>query len=315
MAQKKITFLSLAERKTLINKGDKEMSVRKQCELLNISRSGVYYKRKEESAYNIELMHMIDKEYTDHPNMGVRSMTAFLRNKGKKCGPKRVRRLMRLMCLESVYPKPRTTIGGKEHKKYPYLLKDVEITRPNQVWSTDITYIRLMLGYAYLTAIMDLYSRKVLSWRLSNTMDSWFCCDALDEALMLYGGPEIFNSDQGSQFTGNGFISRLTEKDILISMTGRGRALDNILIERLWWTVKYNNVYIKGYETIGEAAEGLTEFFEYYNERRLHSSLGDKCPDMVYYGNNYQDIHSINKKEEKRSKKEREMSATAISYF
>lgn len=291
------------------------MSFRKQCGLLAISRSGLYYEPKTESKYNIELMNMIDKEYTDHPNMGVPSMTAFLRNRGRKCGPKRVRRLMRLMGLEAVYPKPRTTIPNKQHKVYPYLLKDVEITRPNQVWSTDITYIRLKHGFVYLVAIMDWYSRKVLSWRLSNTMDAGFCCEALEEALMFYGKPEVFNSDQGSQFTSNEFISRLTGKGISISMTGTGRALDNVFIERLWWTVKYNDVYIKGYETIAEATEGLKKFFEYYNERRDHSSLGNKCPDMVYYGKSYQHIHSINKEKEKSSKKERERTATAISYF
>ena len=307
--------MSSDERKKLLDKEDKAMSVRKQCELLDISRSGLYYEPKAESKYNIGLMHMIDEEYTEHPNMGVPSMTTFLRGEGKKCGPKRVRRLMRLMGLEAIYPKPRTTIPDKQHKVYPYLLKDVEITRPNQVWSTDITYIRLKHGFAYLVAIMDWYSRKVLSWRLSNTMDSWFCCEALEEALMFYGTPEIFNSDQGSQFTSNEFIGQLTEKGISISMTGKGRALDNVFIERLWWTVKYHNVYIKGYESIPEAEAGLKEYFEYYNERRAHSSLDDKNPDMVYYGKSYSHIHSINKEKEKRSKKEREMATTTTSYF
>lgn len=291
------------------------MSFRKQCELLDISRSGVYYAPKSESEYNLELMHMIDAEYTAHPDMGVPSMTAYLRNKGKKCGPKRVRRLMRLMGLEAIYPKPRTSIPNKRHEVYPYLLRDVEITRPNQVWSTDITYIRLKHGFAYLVAIMDWYSRKVLSWRLSNTMDTGFCCEALEEALMFYGSPDIFNSDQGTQFTSNEFIGRLKGKRISISMNGTGRALDNVFVERLWRTVKYGNVYIKGYETMSEATEGLKEYFEYYNERRPHSSLGDKWPDMVYYGESYAHIHSINKEKEKSSKKERETTATAISYF
>ena len=306
--------MSPKDRKKLLDKEDKTMSFRKQCEILEISRAGLYYKPKAESKYNIELMHMIDKEYTDHPNMGVPSMTSFLRNQGRKCGPKRVRRLMRLMGLEAIYPKPRTTIPNKQHKVYPYLLEDVEITRPNQVWSTDITYIRLKHGFAYLVAIMDWYSRKVLSWRLSNTIDTWFCCEALDEALLFYGMPEIFNSDQGSQFTSNEFIGRLTGKHISISMTGKGRALDNVFVERLWWTVKYNDVYIKGYETVKEAQAGLKEFFEYYNERRGHSSLDGKCPDMVYYGKSYQQINSCPQRKRKVSK-EKEMATATTSYF
>lgn len=303
------------DRKKLLDRTDESMSFRKQCELLDIRRSGLYYAPKSESEYNLELMHMIDAEYTAHPDMGVPSMTAYLRNNGKKCGPKRVRRLMRMMGLEAIYPKPRTSIPNKQHEVYPYLLKDVEIVQVNQVWSTDITYIRLKHGFAYLVAVMDWYSRKVLSWRLSNTMDTAFCCEALEEALMFYGTPEVFNSDQGSQFTSSDFIGRLKGKHISISMNGAGRALDNVFVERLWRTVKYNNVYVKGYETILEATGGLREYFEYYNERRSHSSLGGKCPDMVYYGKSYTHIHSINKEKEKSTKKEREMAATAISYF
>ncbi len=177
----------------LLDKKDKNMSFRKQCALLDISRAGLYYEPKGESEYNFELMNMIDKEYTDHPDMGVPSMTAYLRSKGKKCGPKRVRRLMRMMGLEAIYPKPRTSIPDKQHEIYPYLLRDVEIHHPNQVWSSDITYIRLKHGYAYLVAIMDWYSRKVLSWRLSNTMDVGFCTEALEEALLFYGTPGTFN--------------------------------------------------------------------------------------------------------------------------
>ena len=299
----------------LLDKTDQSMSFRKQCVLLDISRAGLYYEPKSESGYNLELMNIIDEEYTAHPDMGIPSMTAYLRSKGKKCGPKRVRRLMRMMGLEAIYPKPRTSIPNKQHEIYPYLLKDVEISYPNQVWSSDITYIRLKHGYAYLVAIMDWYSRKVLSWRLSNTMDVGFCCETLEEALLFYGTPEIFNSDQGSQFTSSVYIGQLKEKGISISMTGKGRALDNVFIERLWRTVKYGNVYIKGYEAIPEATEGLKEYFEYYNERRLHSSLGDKCPDMIYYGESYPHIHSIHKEKEKRSKKEREMATATISYL
>ena len=306
--------MSTNDRKKLLDRTDENMSFRKQCKLLDISRAGVCYEPKGESRYNIELMHMIDAEYTHHPEMGVPSMTSYLKNEGKKCGPKRVRRLMRKMGLEAIYPKPRTSVPNKQHKIYPYLLKGIETTRPNQVWSTDITYVKLKHGYAYLVAIMDWYSRKVLSWRLSNTMDVGFCCEALEEALFYYGIPEIFNTDQGSQFTSEAFTGMLKEHGILISMTGTGRALDNVFIERLWRTVKYNNIYIKGYETIPEAQAGLEEYFGYYDERRPHSSLGGKSPDMVYYGKSYQHIHSINK-EKKRSKKRERTTATTVSYF
>ena len=209
-------------------------------------------------------------------------MTAYLRDIGKHCGPKRVRRLMRMMGLEAIYPKPNTSRANRRHQVYPYLLNDVCVDRPNQVWATDITYIRLRHGFAYLVVVMDWYSRAVLSWRLSNTMDVSFCCEALDEALARYGSPEIFNSDQGAQFTSEAFISRLKAKQISISMDGRGRALDNIFVERLWRTVKYQNIYIKGYETIQEAQEGLTEYFYYYNHNRLHQSLENKRPWKVY---------------------------------
>lgn len=293
------------------------MSIRKQCELLNVPRSGLYYKACPMNEYNLKIMNMVDEEYTRHPDMGVPSMTAYLRDAGFKCGPKRVRRLMRLMGLEAIYPKPRLSVGNKQHVIYPYLLRDVEINCPNQVWSTDITYVRLKHGYVYLVAIMDWYSRAVLSWRLSNTLDASFCCEALQEALDAYGTPEIFNTDQGSQFTCEAFTSILTRRHVSISMDGRGRALDNVFIERLWRTVKYTDVYIKGYETISETQLGLIEFFDRYNHRRLHQGLGYKRPWDVYTGvtenrGSYPQIHSIHK-EEKRSKKE-EMATTAISY-
>jgi len=284
MAQKKTSLLSADDRKELLDSGDSSLSIRKQCELLGIARSGLYYQRRPEPEYNVRLMNLIDEEFTRHPFMGVEGMTEYLRAKGKHCGYKRIRRLMRKMGLMAVYPKPNTSRPNKQHAIYPYLLKDAVIERPNQVWSVDITYIRLRHGFAYLVAIMDWYSRGVLSWRLSNTMDNSFCCDALDEALKLHGVPEIFNSDQGSQFTSEEFISRLTAKHISISMDGRGRAFDNIFIERLWRSVKYQNVYLKGYETIAEAQEGLAEYFHYYNHERLHMSLGYRKPWDVYQG-------------------------------
>jgi len=271
-------------RKAIITAKDETMSMRKQCQLLDVNRSGLYYKKKEESEYNRMLMNMIDEEFTRHPYMGVPSMTAYLRDTGKKCGPKRVRRLIRKMGLEAIYPKPNTSKANKQHKIYPYLLRDVIVERPNQVWSTDITYIRLRHGFAYLVAVMDWYSRSILSWRLSNTMDASFCCEALDEALSKHGTPEIFNSDQGAQFTSTEFINRLKNNQISISMDGRGRALDNVFVERLWRTVKYQNVYIKGYETMYQAQEGLTEYFEYYNHERLHQSLDYKRPWDIYIG-------------------------------
>ena len=268
----------------MLEKNGEELSMREQCALLGISRSSLYYQRRPEQAYNIKLMNLIDEEFTKHPFMGVEGMVWHLRDIGEKCGPKRVRRLMRKMGLLAVYPKPNTSRPNKQHPVYPYLLKDVEVERPNQVWSVDITYIRLRHGFAYLVAIMDWHSRSVLSWRLSNTMDNSFCCEALDEALSLYGRPEIFNSDQGSQFTSEDFIGRLKAKQISISMDGCGRALDNIFIERLWRSVKYQNVYIKGYETMQEAREGLAEYFDYYNHERLHQSLGYRRPWDVYTG-------------------------------
>ena len=252
---------------------------------MDINRSSLYYEARPETEYNLELMHLIDEEFTRHPFMGVESMTTYLqKDHDKECGPKRVRRLMRQMGLMAIYPKPNTSRPNKQHKIYPYLLSEVNIERANQVWSTDITYIRLKHGFAYLVAIMDWYSRSVLSWRLSNTMDNSFCCEALDEALATHGIPEIFNSDQGSQFTSEAFIGRLTGKHISISMDGRGRALDNIFVERLWRSVKYQNVYIKGYETIQQAQEGLEEYFHYYNHERYHQSLQKERPWDVYTG-------------------------------
>jgi len=267
----------------MLDKEDTHMSMRKQCDLLSINRSGLYYEPKGETPYNLELMQLIDEEFTRHPEMGVPSMTMYLRkDMHKKCGPKRVRRLMRRMGLEAIYPKPNTSKPNKAHKIYPYLLREVRVERPNQVWATDITYVRLKHGFAYLVVIMDWYSRSVLSWRLSNTMDASFCCDALDEALLKYRSPEIFNSDQGAQFTSEAFISRLKAKQINISMDGRGRALDNIFVERLWRTVKYQNIYIKGYETMQEADEGLCEYFQHYNHTRRHQSLDYEHPWDVY---------------------------------
>jgi putative transposase len=228
-------------------------------------------------------MAIIDEIYTQMPFYGSRKMAKELSRRLKtRINRKRIQRLMEIMGIEAVYSKPRTTIASKSHKKYPYLLRNVPINRVGQVWSTDVTYVRLERGFAYLTAVIDWHSRYVISWRLSNTMDAGFCIEALKEALET-GTPEIFNTDQGSQFTCSDFLAPLQERGIKISMDGRGRALDNIFVERLWRSVKYENVYLKGYQTLEEARRGLGEYFALYNRQRLHESLGYRTPAEVHY--------------------------------
>ena len=231
-----------------------------------------------------DLLHsrLIDEEYTRHPFYGSRRMVVFLKTVGHTVNRKRVRRLMRQMGLAGMAPGPNTSRSHPQHKVYPYLLRGVPVIRPNQVWSTDITYIRLPHGFAYLVAIMDWYSRRVLAWRISNSMDATFCVDCLEEALRVHGKPEIFNSDQGSQFTSEAFTRVLKREEVLISMDGRGRAFDNIFVERLWRNVKHEDVYLKGYATLGELMVGLTEYFVFYNGERPHQSLGDQTPDVVH---------------------------------
>ena len=236
-----------------------------------------------ESKANLLYMEIIDRLYTEHPYYGSRRMIVELKKLGHSVNRKRVRRLMQNMGIEAIYPKPKLSTPGKEAKKYPYLLRGVEVTRPNQVWSTDITYIPVRGGFLYLVAIIDWCSRYVLSWKLSNTLDLRFCIEALMEALQS-SKPEIFNSDQGVQFTSNEFTSLLEEKGIQISMDGKGRALDNIFVERLWRTVKYEEVYIKRYEDGASAHKGLGAFFPFYNERRPHQALEYKTPQEVYFG-------------------------------
>lgn len=228
------------------------------------------------------MMRMLDEQYTLTPFYGIRRMTAWLRSLGKKVNHKRVARLLHLMGLETIYPKPRLSVPDAQHKIYPYLLRGVDISRPDQVWSTDITYVRLRAGYVYLVAVMDWFSRYVLSWEVSVSMESEFCISALDRALKT-GKPEIFNSDQGSQFTSIDFIRPLKVLGVRISMDGRGRALDNVFVERLWRTVKYEEVYLKDYPTVPLAVDSLREFFRFYNQQRLHQSLGYKTPESVYY--------------------------------
>jgi putative transposase len=249
--------------------------------LLGLSRSSYYYEPATETAENLKLMERIDREYTAHPFLGSRRMTTWLRGEGHDVNRKRVQRLMRLMGLEAVYPKPRLSIGGAGHKVYPYLLRNVSIERVNQVWSTDITYIPMPAGFMYLTAAMDWHSRFVLSWRLSNTMDLDFCLEALNEALKG-GCPEVFNTDQGVQFTSASYTSRLEAAGAKVSMDGKGRCLDNVFVERLWRTVKYEEVYLWRHETVPALESGLTKYFGYHNRERRHQSLGNRTPAEVY---------------------------------
>lgn len=228
------------------------------------------------------LCRLIDEEYTSRPFYGSRRMVVFLRGLGHVVNRKHVQRLMRKMGLAGMAPGPATSVKHAEHKVYPYLLRGVAVKRPNQVWSTDVTYIRLSRGFAYLVAIIDWYSRKVLSWRISNSMDASFCVDCLEDSLSRYGRPEVFNSDQGSQFTSNAFTGVLKREGIAISMDGRGRALDNIFVERLWRNVKHEDVYLKGYANMAELMIGLAQYFSFYNEERPHQSLGYLTPDDVY---------------------------------
>jgi putative transposase len=253
--------------------------------LLGLGRSSYYYELAQESEENLRLMQLIDEQYTQTPFYGIPRMTAWLKDLdlGFAVNHKRVQRLMRLMGLEAVYPKPKLSQSNQEHQIYPYLLRDVTIIRPNQVWSTDITYIRLVHGFVYLVAIMDWYSRYVLSWEISNSLEASFCLEALEKALAI-GTPEIFNSDQGVQFTSQDFTGRLEAAGISISMDGRGRVFDNIFIERLWRSLKYEDIYLKDYDSAVAVVEGLGRYFPFYNSERLHQGLGYRTPEVVYCG-------------------------------
>lgn len=249
-----------------------------------MSRSSFYYERKGESELNLELMRLIDKQYTETPFYGSRQMTRHLRREGHRVSRKRIVRLMRLMGLEAVYSKPKTSKPAPGHKIYPYLLRGMEITEANAVWCADITYIPMRRGFHYLVAVMDWASRKVLSWKVSNTMDSDFCVEALKEALELYGTPDIFNTDQGSQFTSSGFTKVLEDAGVKISMDGRGRWMDNVMIERLWRSLKYECIYLNAFENGTELKRGLEKWFGFYDQRRPHSSLDDMTPNEAYCG-------------------------------
>ncbi|MCD9150488.1 IS3-like element ISPpy1 family transposase [Psychrobacter sanguinis] len=291
--KKKFLTATLSTRKQLLEPDNKDFSFRKQCELLSINRSSLYYQAKPISELDITLMNLLDQQYTKTPFYGVKRMTAYLRQLGYQVGENRVRRLLRQMGLDAIYQHPNTSKPNSEHQVYPYLLRHVPISRCNQVWSTDITYIRLAKGFVYLMAVIDWYSRYVLDWSLSTTLEADFCVDTVSSLLHNGLRCEIFNTDQGSQFTSPRFTRPLIEQGIAISMDGRGRALDNIFVERLWRSVKYECVYLRQFETVSQARAGLKEYFEFYNHERLHQSLDYHTPAQVYLANNSSDNESF----------------------
>lgn len=268
--------------------------MRRQCELVGLSRSSLYYEAAPDSALNLSLMRLMDEQYLQTPFYGWRRMTAWLQRQGHEVNHKRVRRLLLKMGLRAVYPKAQTSKMGQGHKIYPYLLRNLTIEHPNQVWSTDITYVPMPRGFMYLVAIIDWYSRYVLAWQLSNTLDTDFCLLALEQALET-GKPDIFNTDQGSQFTSHRFTGRLEKDNIRISMDGRGRALDNIFVERLWRTVKYENIYLKAYPTVLELDLGLLNYFHFYNYQRPHQSLNYLTPTEVHFLPHSQTLPVLNR--------------------
>ena len=267
----------------MINR-DADLPIIRQCGLLSLNRSTVYYRLQDVSEMDLKLMRRIDEMHLKRPFYGSRRIRDWLQDEGHDINRKRVQRLMRQMGIRALYPKPRTSKPGKGHKIYPYLLRDLMIDRPNQVWATDISYIPMAKGFVYLVAVIDWYSRKVLSWRLSNSMDTDFCIDALEEALSRHGTPDIFNTDQGAQFTSEAFTDVLKEAGIDISMDGKGRWIDNVFVERLWRSVKYEEVYLKAYETVAEARTGIGTYFQFYNSERRHQSMNRQTPDQVYTG-------------------------------
>ena len=276
--------MSLGRRREMVDRGHPSLPVVRQCALLGISRSGLYYQRKGTSAEDMSLMKEMGRQYLETPFYGSCRMRAWLKREGRPVSRKRVRRLMRVMGLRAIYRRPKTSRPALEHRAYPYLLEKAKITRPNQVWAADVTYIPMSRGFLYLAAIMDWYSRYVVAWRLSNTLEADFCIDVLDEALGQ-GNPEIFNTDQGSQFTGQRFIRVLQDHGVEISHDGKGRYQDNIFVERLWRTVKYEEVYLKGYPGATEVRKELGAYFSFYNNQRPHQALGYRTPAEVFFGN------------------------------
>lgn len=271
-----------AERLAMIDRTDPRLSVVRQCALVGVARSSAYRRPAPAAPEDLALMALIDRQYLARPFYGSRRMTAWLRSEGHAVNRKRVRRLMRRMGLEAIHPKARTSRPAPEHRIYPYLLRGVGVTRPNQVWCADITYIPMACGFLYLVVVMDWFSRRVLAWRLSNTMDAGFCVEALEEALMRFGPPAIVNTDQGSQFTGVAFTGMLEAHGVAISMDGRGRWLDNVFVERLWRSLKYEEVYLHAYETPAAARAGIGAWLRFYNEERLHQALEYRTPKAVH---------------------------------
>lgn len=279
---KKNQVLSVDDARRCIDPLSQEISIARQCELLGLNRSSFYYRPSSQiDDMNLRLMHKLDELYTEHPYYGVRRMTACLRRDQEEVNIKRVRRLLRMMGLEAIYPKKNLSKANKEHVLYPYLLRDVAIVRKDQVWSTDITYIRLRNGFVYLMAVIDWFSRYVLDWQVNISLEADFCVETLERVLQN-GKPEIFNTDQGSQFTTPRFVNPLLNSGICVSMDGRGRALDNVFVERLWRSVKQEKVYLEDFKTVKEAKTGIADYFEYYNHRRPHQSLDYKTPAEVY---------------------------------
>lgn len=297
----------MKERLEMVEKEESEISIVRQCDLVGVCRSTLYYKPTgQESDLNLEIMQELDKQYMKTPFYGKRRMTTYLNMSGYNINIKRTSRLMQLMGLKALYPKPNTSLPDKEHEKYPYLLKDLDITHSNHVWATDITYVPMRKGFMYLMAIIDLYSRKVLHWSVSNTMEAEWCTEVLNQTISMYGTPKIFNTDQGSQFTSNIFTKTLKDNEIKISMDGKGRATDNIFVERLWRSVKYEDIYLKSYSNGLDLQKGLIDYFDFYNYSRPHSGLSNMTPAEVFEKQpNYQQLsYFINK--EKRTKKEKE---------
>lgn len=272
----------LNERRNWVEKS-KNLSQEKQCDLLSIHRSGLYYKPLEESEENLKIMRLLDEQYFLTPFYGALKLMALLKENGFSINIKRVRRLMKKMNWKTIYREPKTSISNQLHKKYPYLLRHLIISEKNQVWATDITYIPMQKGFMYLIAIVDLHTRYVLNWSLSNSMTADWCAEVLEEAIKKHGKPKIFNTDQGSQFTSDVFINVLKYNEISISMDGKGRALDNIFVERLWRSVKYEDIYLKAYENGLDLYEGLKKYFEFYNNERFHQSLDYKTPAEIYH--------------------------------
>jgi putative transposase len=279
----------MSERRAQIH-ATHELPKTRRCELLDVARSSAYYRAEPVNEEDLELMRLIDEIHLRWPFYGSRRLRDALQEHGHTVNRKRIQRLMRQMGLRALYPRQRTSQPGKGHKIYPYLLRGLSIERANQVWATDICYIPMAKGFMYLMAIMDWHSRRVLSWRVSNTLDTDFCIEALEEALQRFGTPEIFNTDQGAQFTSEAFTGLLKDRGIQISMDGKGRWVDNVFVERLWRSVKYEDVYLRAYETPTELRTGLARYFQFYNTRRRHSALDRRTPDAVYFDQAHREL-------------------------